>query len=377
LNIFIALIEEAYVNSRMEQKSHWVFDYIRYSDKKNQKEILEKSIFDEKENQNHKHDLKIKEDINSKYDKYQDLNKNHPILEKDSTHGKYFSVKEFPFSINIDSQKNSSQPKSLNLRGLERGYEKELNSLSYKKDFEILSFNNEEKSFKLVDHNLQNINNINSYSNFNPINLKEVNKDKDTNFSTNYLISPSSRNLNYHSNLKKKPILDNNIENNQKSNEITKNLKEKEIKSDKTPLRLNLLESPSIKKRVNFNLELPKEERKRISINEAEIISEERNQIISNILNSESTLKKDDFNKSNKNKSQKGIENKSFVSNLKKEVEKEFENIFEDLNLIDKHSKQTLNKLPSYMIDDLRLMILDLTNSLDHKKNQIEDVLNQ
>ena len=34
----------------MEQKSHWVFDYIRYSDKKNQKEILEKSILEENEN---------------------------------------------------------------------------------------------------------------------------------------------------------------------------------------------------------------------------------------------------------------------------------------------------------------------------------------
>lgn len=29
LNIFIAIIEEAYVNQKMQNKSHWIFDYIR------------------------------------------------------------------------------------------------------------------------------------------------------------------------------------------------------------------------------------------------------------------------------------------------------------------------------------------------------------
>jgi hypothetical protein len=367
LNIFIALIEEAYVNSRMEQKSHWVFDYIRYSDKKNQKEILEKSILEENEKENNNQNVKIKKDHDSKYDTHPVLSKKNTKIEKDVTNGRYFSVKESPFSINIESQKNSYQPKSLVLRGNERAYEKELNSLSYKRNFEILSSHREDKLFKLEDKQF----NINNSLKPNKMNLYELSNYQDNSFTNNNLISPINNRLTPHSNLKKKNIFNNNLKNIQENKEITKNIENIYKKSDKQLLKINTLESPAIKKRVNFAQEIPKDYNRRISVEEVEIISEERNQLRLNKSNLHTTLKKDNINKIDKNKIPKELDY------LKIEVEKEFENIFEDLNLIDKHSKKTLNKLPSYMIDDLRLMILDLTNSIDQKKKKIEEELNK
>lgn len=335
----------------MEQKSHWVFDYIRYSDKKAKKEdeqlqltYEDNDILMENEAQKEQKDIIYESNINKRNSNL-DKSPGRQFLQYQNS-----TVKESPFTITFDSLKNSYQGKSFNLRGSER----DLANLSYRDKDKDKSFN----------HNNNNNNSIN---------LNEFSKNKDNNlynYNTHYG-SSSNFNINQ-THLKKRNTYTNQY------NTITNtdmplnmNINEAEPATPKD-LKRSTTDIPTPKKRVSFAAES--------NINYASGIlspcKENKSPLRLSKYSLKSNLKNDDLNK----KMQRETETKVTKTNddiVKSEIESEFEKIFEGLNLIDKHSSQTLNKFPSYMIDDLRLMILDLTHSVDQKKLEIEEILNK
>lgn len=140
----------------MEQKSHWVFDYIRYSEKKTLKE-------------------KSNNDLSKENSEFKDLKE---PKKYENRINQYNSVKESPFLLTFDSLKNSLNLKSMNIKGNELEY---LTS-PQQKNYELLGINKEKTRNLLYKNYLRNKNNNDSFNQLKNNNLSidpfELNQSK-------------------------------------------------------------------------------------------------------------------------------------------------------------------------------------------------------
>jgi len=348
LNIFIALIEEAYVNSRMEKKTHWVFDYIMNEDKEknnySNKNGTEMNFFNADENQK----------LNNQNSNY----KSSRSQENELFHVKDKKNKESHNKPVVGSFNNNNYPKSFNVKGCV-SKNLEVESLSYKSVFSWKKSKN--NSHKSIINNNSSLNNSLSSSNFN----------QNNNFDPNKLLQSSNENMNIQ---------------NTKGTEIERN----KMLPPKSETRTNMQIANNLntfKSKENQN-QIPKKT-VRFSNSNQVIVDDAISNLEANsnkrypLNNNNSTtikkiLKKDDANKDLKNTPKQGSLNDLYdKKRIKKELNQEFQKIFNDLEYLEKYSINTMANSPGSIIDDLRVAFLDFTNNLELKKNQVKNNLDK
>lgn len=353
----------------MEDKSHWVFDYIMHQDKENNihndQTKVHKSFNEDNNHQVVKTDNGQNNDYSRKKDKSTFILKNPKSRESIAS----------PSSSFFNPNKNNF-PKSFNLKNLmiKDSEENEPSSLSYKKVFNFQK--QKPKSSK---------------------NIKEIsNSLKNQNY--NYNFNPSLTISNYNKNLEayNKPYREEKdifqpckiqiekIKNKIKNNSRIQTPVNLPIKN---PLKINSRESPNpfAKKRVSFldiNEVIPDDfysENRSADVKELEKINNNNNN--NNIINNLSSpnkfkkiLKKDDpFKKENKEIPKKGSLIDLFdKERIKREIKQEFEKVFNDLDELERYSNFSIKTSSATTIDDLRVSFLDFTISLEMKQREIE-----
>lgn len=348
----------------MENKTHWVFDYIINQDKENKEQITN---LNENININEtEFPINLKGRNNFKNSKSKDK---QTFILKDS------KLKNSNAVVSSDTNNfNINFPKSLNLKkNLTREEEdSEPNSLSFNKHFN-LQYNNKPKSFK----NYREFNNpTNNYNN---------------SFNNSFL----STNLNNQNNLNSsKTLLNRNDKN--ISAKSSKNQRDLENKNDIIHKKLESSGFLPITKPLNSYKSGQGENKftKRVSFSNI-------NQVISeDIFSSDHILLNKDSDKNNfknqyctyQNTNRKTLKNEPLKKNesktelkqgslidlydkerIKKELNQEFDIIFDDLEILKKFSEYTMmNSSPSF-IDDMRVSFLDFTTNLEIKRNEIEN----
>ncbi len=343
----------------METKSHWVFDYIIDQDKNKKKDEEENNIQKSKfvESQSPNND-KIRTNSRSK-EKFTFIAKDPKISDSINS----------PSTSFFNKQKNNLA-KPINIKNNSLKYNNdEDSSLSYRKKFNFQLCNS--KSFKSCKELINPINNYdNSYTNsFSLSNLARNNmhNEKFSKDEKPFLKVPNYQEklINETNNIKQiettiKTPVGKKLNTNRLKNTQNNNIKKRVSFSD-----INQIIPDDVFSNIKFPIIKPLENNQKFDIynnslnpTHKKIISNEENsKFINKIDNSKQGYFTDLYDK----------------ERISKEINKEFDCIFRDLNDLEKYSNHTISTSPPSIIDDLRVVFLDFTTHLEMKKSEIEN----